>query len=801
MSIIDSLNKRLLFFDGGYGSLMQQKGLTPGILGETWNLERPEEVISIHADYLRAGCDILKSNTFNTNVLKFPDGDGPSVEDMIHAAFMNAREAMKRVPSDRERFIALDMGPTGKLLEPLGDLSFDEAYEIYARNVRAGVKEGADLVLIETMSDTYEIKAAVLAAKENSDLPVFVTVTFDENGQLLTGCDITGIVALLEGLRVDALDMNCGLGPIQMRPLLDQLLSLTRLPVIMNPNAGLPRVEAGHTFYDIDANTFSSVMEDMVQAGVRVAGGCCGTTPDFIRQVTDRCRPLSKPLSEAGSRPTYVSSYARSVRIDRDPIIIGERINPTGKKKLKAALLDGDMAYILQEAVKQQQAGAHVLDVNVGVPGIDETRVLTEVMRELQSVTDLPLQLDTSDPEAMESAMRYYNGKPMINSVSGKEETMERIFPLVQKYGGTVVALCLDHDGIPETADGRLKIAKKIYETAASYGIPKEDILIDGLTMTVSTNPQAALVTLETIRRVRDELGGHTILGVSNVSFGLPARENLNSEFFTMAMQNGLSAAIINPGSASMMRAWYTFRALTGLDENCLQYIDQYNDTASKTTSKLKVVSDMSLTEAIISGLKEAAADATKKALTLREPLMIINEELIPALNIVGDGFEKKKVFLPQLLMSAEAAKAAFDVIKEHVLREGGRQESKGTIVIATVKDDIHDIGKNIVKTLLENYSFTVIDLGRDVPPETVVDAVLTHQARLCGLSALMTTTVPNMAETIRLLHEKAPFCRIMVGGAVLTQEYADAIGADFYGKDAMASVRYAEEVFKNGDQ
>ncbi len=797
MTILESIRERLLFFDGGYGSLMQQMGLTPGTLGETWNLERPEAVASIHADYLRAGCDILKSNTFNTNALKFPDGCGPSVEEVIEAAFTNARAAMAQVPSDRDRYIALDMGPTGKLLEPLGDLSFDDAYALYARNVRAGVRCGADLILIETMSDTYEIKAAVLAAKENSDLPVFVTVTYDERGQLLTGCDIQGVVALLEGLHVDAIGMNCGLGPIQMRPLLDTLLSCTSLPVIMNPNAGLPRAEDGKTYYDIDAETFSTVMEDMVRAGIRIAGGCCGTTPEFIRRVHERCLPLSAAWTPADQGRTFVSSYARSVEIGRDPIIIGERINPTGKKKLKAALLDGDMNYILQEAVKQQQAGAHVLDVNVGLPGLDEPAVLTAVMKELQSVTDLPLQLDTSDPKAMERAMRYYNGKPMINSVSGKEETMEAIFPLVRKYGGTVVALCLDHDGIPDSAEGRLAIAEKIYRIAASYGIPAKEILIDGLTMTVSTDPRAAMITLDTIRGVRDRFGGRTILGVSNVSFGLPVRENLNSEFFTMAMQNGLSAAIVNPGSEAMMRSWYTFRALSGLDPNGLQYIGRYNEAAKTAPSRLKIVSEMSLTEAIVSGLKEAAMETTRKALALREPLTIIDEELIPALNIVGDGFEKKKVFLPQLLMSAEAAKAAFDVIKDHVRAAGGQQASKGTIVIATVKDDIHDIGKNIVKTLLENYSFTVIDLGRDVAPERIVDAVLAHQARLCGLSALMTTTVPNMAETIRQLREKAPFCKIMVGGAVLTQDYADRIGADFYGKDAMASVRYAEEVFQ----
>lgn len=795
MSILDAMKERVLYFDGGYGSLMQSMGLRPGELGDRWNLERPEAIIGIHSDYLTAGCDILKTNTFNTNSFTFPDGEGYTVEMVIEAALKNAREALQRVPSDRERYIALDMGPTGKLLEPLGDLSFDEAYALYQRIVLAGVRNGADLILIETMSDTYEIKAAVLAAKENSHLPVFVTVTLDEQGQLLTGCDIPGVVALLEGLRVDALGMNCGLGPVQMRPLLNQLLSVCSLPIIMNPNAGLPRTDCGSTVYDIDPEVFSEIMEDMINAGVRIAGGCCGTTPEFIRQITARCGYASRPFTAPNHNRTFITSYARSVEIGPDPVIIGERINPTGKKKLKQALQDRNMDYILQEAVKQQHAGAHILDVNVGLPGLNEVEMLTLVMKELQSVTDLPLQLDTSNPEAMERAMRYYNGKPMINSVSGKKETMEAIFPLIQKYGGTVVGLSLDHDGIPDTAQGRLAVAETIYQTAASYGIQPKDIIIDGLAMTISTNASSAKTTLETLRLIRDQLKGHTILGVSNISFGLPARESINSNFFTMAMQNGLSAAIINPNSEAMMRSYYSFRALMGLDDMCGEYIAKYNNAAPAAPTK-KTANTMSLQDAIINGLKDAARSATLTALQVQDSLTIINEELIPALNVVGDGFEKKKVFLPQLLMSAEAAKTAFDEIKAFVAAQGTAAKSKGTIVIATVKDDIHDIGKNIVKTLLENYSYTVIDLGRDVPPEVIVDAVLQHHAKLCGLSALMTTTVPNMEATISLLRQKAPDCRIMVGGAVLNQEYANMIGADYYGKDAMAAVRYAEELF-----
>ncbi len=795
MSILETMKERLLFTDGGMGSLLQSRGLEPGKIGDTWNIDRPEDVIEIQSEYLSAGSDILTSNTFNTNVLKFPDEGMYSVESVIAAAIRNAREAMRRVPSERERFVALDIGPTGKLLQPLGDLSFDDAYDIFARNVRAGARAGADLVLIETMNDTYEIKAAVLAAKENSDLPVFVTVTFDENGQLLTGCDIKGVIAMLEGLHADAIGMNCGLGPVQMQPLLDTFLAYSSLPVIMNPNAGLPRTENGVTVYDIDIDTYTREMEQMVRKGVRVAGGCCGTTPAYIASLTDRCRSLSTPMAIRPKDDTLVSSYAKSVEIGKDPVIIGERINPTGKKKLKAALKENDLGYILNEAVRQQQAGAHILDINVGLPGIDEVHMLKSVMQEVQSVSDLPLQLDTSDPEAMEQALRYYNGKPLINSVSGKTETMEKIFPLVRKYGGVVVCLCLDDAGIPQSAEERISIARKVRAEALSYGIDAKDLIIDGLAMTISANSQSALTTLETVRRTTEELGMHSILGVSNISFGLPARENINSHFFTMALQNGLSAAIINPSSESMMTAYYAFRALAGLDENSMDYIRQYADAAP--TSKLKITSsEITLSEAIRNGLKEAAADAAQRALTRLEPLTIIDNDLIPALNAVGDAFEKKTLFLPQLLMSADAAKAAFDVIRTFVKSQGGPQESKGTIVIATVKDDIHDIGKNIVRTLLENYGYNVIDLGRDVPPETILDAVQAHQARLCGLSALMTTTVPHMEETIRLLHEKAPYCKVMVGGAVLTQDYADEIHADFYGKDAMASVRYAESIF-----
>ena len=708
------------------------------------------------------------------------------------------------------------MGPTGKLLKPLGDLEFEDAVSLYREVAEAGAEAGADLILIETMSDTYETKAAVLAAKEACSLPVFVTVTFDERGKLLTGGSPASVAAMLEGLGVDVLGMNCGLGPAQMREILKELLAVSSIPVMVNPNAGLPRSENGKTVYDIDAEEFAAIMEEIVDMGARIAGGCCGTTPEHIRKVYERCKAKT-PVPVIRKHRTVVSSFAQAVEIEKNPVIIGERINPTGKSKFKQALRDHNLEYILQEGVTQQEHGAHVLDVNVGLPEIDEPSMLEEVVRELQSILDLPLQLDTSDPAAMERAMRVYNGKPLINSVNGKEESMKTVFPLVQKYGGVVVALCLDEKGIPETAEGRLEIARKIFDRAQEYGIGPENILIDALCLTVSSDSKGALTTLETLRRVRDELGGKTILGVSNISFGLPLREIINGAFFTMAMECGLNAAIINPNSEAMMRAYYSFRALMDLDPQCGDYIQQYGQKAgagtpsgpagqfSKTPSSSAGASSKAadrgdssaaLETGIEKGLREQAAASVGELLKEKDALEIINSHMIPALDRVGKGFERGTLFLPQLLMSAEAARAAFDIIKEQMAASGVKQESKGSIILATVKGDIHDIGKNIVKVLLENYSYQVLDLGKDVPPEQIVEAVVKNHVRLVGLSALMTTTVPSMEETIRLLREKAPWARVMVGGAVLTQEYADTMGADRYCRDAMASVTYAEELF-----
>ena len=795
MDIREELGRRIIFFDGGLGSLLQERGLKPGELPETWNLTRPEVLYDIHRAYLDAGADIILANTFGANGFKYDN-----LEEIVTAAVVNAKKAV--ADSGRKAYVALDMGPTGKLLKPMGTLDFEECVSIYADVVRYGAKAGADLILIETMSDTYELKAAVLAAKENSNLPVVATVVFDEHHKMLTGATPEVVVAMLEGLRVDAIGMNCGLGPKQMKPIFETMARYASIPLVITPNAGLPRSENGKTVYDVGPEEFAEDMEEIINMGAWMAGGCCGTTPAHIKALTERCFGITpKPLTDKDY--TIVTSYSTAVELGGRPVIIGERINPTGKSKFKQALRDNNMEYILEEGVKQADSGAHILDVNVGLPEIDEPAMMRRTVYELQSVLPLPLQIDTTDPVAMEQAMRIYNGKPMINSVNGKEEIMHEIFPLVQKYGGTVVGLALDEAGIPDTAEGRLAVAKKIYDTAAQYGIKPKDIVIDALTMTMSTDNNSANITLDTVREIKAH-GGRTVLGVSNISFGLPQREVINSGFFLMAMQAGLSAGIINPNARAMIQAYDTYCVLGGFDSQCMSYIEKYAvaepTPVAQTVTSVKqagkaVTGNLSLTDCIVKGLKEQAYKATKDELGTKDTMEIINGELVPALDIVGKGFEKGTVFLPQLLMSAEAAKAGFEAIKEYVSSQGTNQEKKATIVIATVKGDIHDIGKNIVKVLLENYGYDVIDLGKDVPPETVVDKVIETHAPLVGLSALMTTTVVSMEETIKKLHESAPWCKIMVGGAVLTQEYADMIGADFYGKDAMQSVYYAEEL------
>ena len=791
----ERLGKELLYFDGGMGTLLQERGLQPGELPETWNLLHAEEIREIHRKYIEAGSDIVLTNTFGANALKFHD-DAYSLEEIVNAAVGHVKAAAEQAGNGRRIYTALDIGPTGKLLKPMGDLDFETAYEAYKEVMIYGEKAGADLIHIETMSDTYELKAAVLAAKENTSLPVFATTIFDERGKLLTGADVPSVVALLEGLRVDAFGINCGMGPEQMIPILEQITKYSSLPVIVKPNAGLPKQKNGQTYYDVSPEEFAEVMKKIVEMGAVVIGGCCGTTPDHIKAMADACRMIPiKPVEKKNF--TMVSSYGQSVFLGTGSKIIGERINPTGKKRFKQALKEHDLDYILREGITQQDNGAHILDVNVGLPDIDEPALMKEVVQELQSVTSLPLQIDTVDVEAMEGALRIYNGKAMVNSVSGKQESMDKVFPLIQKYGGVVIGLALDENGIPADAEGRVQVAKKIIAEAAKYGIEKKDIVIDALAMTISSEPEGAKITLETLRRLRDEVGVCTVLGVSNLSFGLPSRPIVNSIFYTMAMQNGLSVGIINPGSEDMMKAWYAFHALMALDSNCEKYIARYAQQPGTTPVQAAGGKHtMTLQSAIERGLKEEASSITAELAEQKDALDIINEELIPALNNVGEGFEKGTVFLPQLLMSAESAKSAFAVLKERMDQSGEVQEKKGKVILATVKGDIHDIGKNIVKVLLENYSFDVIDLGKDVPPEKVVETVLEQDVHLVGLSALMTTTVVSMEETIRQLREKAPDCLVMVGGAVLNQEYADMIGADYYGKDAMQSVHYAQKVF-----
>jgi len=794
--LLERLGKELLFFDGGMGTLLQAEGLQPGELPETWNIERKETIRKIHQSYFEAGSDIVLTNTFGANALKFHD-ENCSLKAIIDAAVENVRFGAKAgIRDGRDYYVALDIGPTGKLLKPLGDLSFEDAYEAFKEVVQYGEKAGADLIHIETMSDTYEVKAAVLAAKENTNLPVFATMIFDDKGKLLTGGDVPSVVALLEGLRVDALGINCGMGPKQMLPILQQIAQYTSLPIIVKPNAGLPKQRDGQTYYDVTPDVFAKQLQEIVKAGACVIGGCCGTTPKHIRAMISACKDLemTKPTFK---NHTIVSSYGKAVELGDMPVIIGERINPTGKSKFKQALKEHNLDYILKEGITQQDKGAHILDVNVGLPDIDEVVMMKEVVRELQSVTSLPLQIDTVDTEAMEQAMRIYNGKPMINSVSGKQESMNAVFPLIQKYGGVVIGLTLDENGIPKTAKGRLEVAGKIIEEAKKYGIDKKNIVIDVLTMTISSEPNGAKTTLEALKMVRDTYGVRTTLGVSNISFGLPSRPVINANFYTMAMQNGLTAGIINPSSEDMMRSYHSYCALMNYDTNCENYIAHYgNQEPAKTT--VPAGQQIDLKTAIEKGLKEDAYQTTVALVKTKEPLEIINTYLIPALDTVGKGFEKGTVFLPQLLMSADAAKSSFAVLKEELEKNGGEEKEKEKVILATVKGDIHDIGKNIVKVLLENYSFEVIDLGKDVAPECIVETVLEKEVKLVGLSALMTTTVVSMEETIRQLREKAPDCKVMVGGAVLNQEYADMIGADFYGKDAMQSVYYAQKILTN---
>ena len=798
MKITEFLQENLLYLDGGMGTLLQDAGLAPGEHPEQWNLTHPEVIQKIHRDYYEAGSHVVNTNTFGANSLKFSDAE---LEIIIRAAVENAKVARDTAAATHPRFIALDIGPTGRLLKPYGDLDFEDAVEVFAKTVRIGAACGVDLIMIETMNDSYETKAALLAAKENCELPVFVSNAYGEDGKLMTGADPEAMVAMLEGMRADAIGVNCSLGPKQLMSVVQRMLACASVPILLKPNAGLPQSVDGKTLYDVSPTEFSEAVAEMVKAGVRIAGGCCGTTPAYIAALTERMRSLS-PLPIAPKNITAVSSYTHAVVFDDDPILIGERINPTGKKRFKQALIERDIDYILQEGIRQQSCGVHILDVNVGLPDIDENTILTEAVEELQAVLDLPLQIDTSDPVAMEAALRRYNGKALVNSVNGKEASMRAIFPLVRKYGGLVVALTLDENGIPDTVEGRVAIAEKILSVAEQYGIDKKDIIFDTLAMTVSADQSAASVTIGALGEIRARLGCHTSLGVSNVSFGLPMREAVNSTFFALSLENGLSAAIMNPYSNEMLRVYYAYRLLHGMDANCADYVAFASSCPTVTATQATVAPVVqstatdgmsALQTAIVQGRAEMAGQLTEEMLRQTEPLTVVQDEIIPALDRVGKGFEEKTVYLPQLLMSAEAAKRAFSHVKERMQTAQNTQRPKCKIVIATVHGDIHDIGKNIVRLLLENYGFEVIDLGKDVSPETIAETVVREHAPIVGLSALMTTTVPAMEVTIQRLRVDAPWCRIMVGGAVLNRDYAERIGADRYCKDAMEAVRYAD--------
>ena len=802
MDVREFLQQNIVYLDGGTGTLLQAAGLPLGELPERWNLTHAAAVQDIHRAYYDAGSNIVATNTFGANVLKFTESD---LDEIVKAAVENVRAAAKNSKGTQAKFVALDIGPTGKLLKPYGDFAFEDAVETFAKTARLGEKYGVDCILIETMSDSYETKAAVLAAKENTSLPVFVSCAYGEDGKLMTGATPAAMVAMLEGLGVDAIGINCSVGPKQMVGVVEELLARASVPVLVKPNAGLPITDGANTRYDIDEKEFAECMAAFVKKGARLIGGCCGTTPAYIAATVSATKALSA-LPIINKEITCVSSYTHAVEFDR-PVLIGERINPTGKKRFKQALKEKDTGYILAEGIAQQEKGAHILDVNVGSPEIDEKEELPRYIEELQAVIDLPLQIDTSDSVAMERAMRLYNGKPLVNSVNGKTESMATVFPLVKKYGGVVIGLTLDENGIPDTAEGRVAIADKIIATAKSYGIDEKDIIVDPLAMAISADKNAAKTTLQALRILREK-GIKTSLGVSNVSFGLPARETVNAAFFALALENGLTAAILNPNSVEMLKTYYAFNALRGADENCGEYIRFATEvlpacvpaTAGVTVGAVdeKAADDKksNLQRAIVRGLKTDAAAECERLLQTLSPLEIVNTEIVPALDEVGRAYEEKRTFLPQLLMSAEGAKAAFEKIKSHMIAGGDKSAKKCKIVLATVKGDIHDIGKNIVGTLLENYGFEVLDLGRDVSPEKVADCVAETGAPLVGLSALMTTTLPSMAETIALLREKTPWVKIMVGGAVLTEEYAKKIGADGYGKDAMAAVRFAENVY-----
>lgn len=784
MKLEELLGKRLVFVDGGMGTMLQAAGLTGGEAPERWNLTHPETVAEVHRAYLAAGCDIVTANTFGATGARF----GAELQKVIQAGVKLARQGVEEAGHG---FAAFDMGPTGKLLAPYGELPFQEAVSLYRQAAAWGAEAGADLIIIETMGDPYEMKAAVLGAREACDLPILATMMADVNGRLLTGGTVETMAVLLDGLGVTALGLNCGLGGPEMLPLLRRIRRVTERPLLCSPNAGLPRMEGGRTVFPAGPEAFAQAQRELAQAGAWLLGGCCGTTPEHIRAMVAACREVT-PAPVPPVTETWISSGSEAVCLDHGPVAIGERINPTGKKRMQEALRTGDVNYLLKEAVNQSAAGAAVLDVNVGLGGVDEAAWMERAVSAIQGVCTCPMQLDTADPEALARGLRAYNGKALINSVSGKQEVMDQVFPLAKRYGGTVVALLLDEEGIPDTAEGRVAIARRIMAEAARYGIAKRDLVMDALTMTVSTGERNALVTLETLRRCREELGVRTVLGVSNISFGLPQREKLAGPFLTLALGAGLDAAILNPLSEAMMDAWQAALTLTGRDKGCRAYLERF---AGAAPVKSGAQAAFSLEEAVRRGLRAEAERAARERLSEGEaPMDLVEKRLLPALTQVGDGYEAGTLFLPQLLMSAEAAQGAFSLVQQALGEKSTGMRRQGRIALATVEGDIHDIGKNIVKVLLESYGFEVLDLGKNVKPEQVLAAVRAEKLHMVGLSALMTTTVPAMERTIALLRREAPDCRVVVGGAVLTPELAAAIGAHAYARDAMDTVRFARE-------
>lgn len=770
-----------ILLDGAMGTMLQARGLHAGEVPELLGLTHPDMIQEIHQSYIAAGAQVVYANTFGANRYKLEDC-GECVETVIGAAVQNAKKAC----AGTDALVALDIGPIGQLLEPNGALTFEEAYDIFKQQVLAG--SGADLVVFETMTDLYELKAAVLAAQENSTLPILCTMTFEQNRRTFTGCSVSAMALTLEGLGVDAIGVNCSLGPDELYPIIEELAKWTTLPIVVKPNAGLP--DPVTNTYDVTPRDFAKSVERLLPLGVKVVGGCCGTTPEYIKEVRAVLEKHAYTKPDV-TVPSAVCSAAGTVGTGC-PRIVGERINPTGKKRFKEALKNNELDYILSQGIEQVRAGADILDVNVGLPEIDEAAMMVKVVKELQGVTDAPLQIDSTRPEVLKAALRVYNGKPIVNSVNGEEQSLQNVLPLVSRYGAAVVGLTLDENGIPKTAQGRFDVAKKIVERADQFGIPRGDIYIDCLTLTASAEQSGVMETLSALRRVKEELGVKTILGVSNISFGLPNRELLNATFLTMALQNGLDLAIINPNVDAMTGAVRAYKLLANIDENAKEFIDAYNNVQKPQAA---VDTQVDLPYAIENGLKGDCARLTEELLKTEDPMDIVNGVLIPALDQTGTQFEQGQIFLPQLIQSATAAQSCFEVIKKHIAGSGGAQVSKGKIVLATVKGDIHDIGKNIVKVLLENYGYTVIDLGRDVDPRLVLDAVREHGIKLVGLSALMTTTLGAMEETIALLRANGADCKVMVGGAVLTPEYAEMIGADYYCRDAKESVDTAKKV------